>query len=103
MKGFDYMVKITDNYFYEADGTQYTLIHKGTRPKGKFGSKESDGEMIEFTETIGYYTTIGAMLTSCAKRITAQKVANGEITTISEHISALKQLKNQLECLAMDF
>ncbi|MBQ5318455.1 MAG: hypothetical protein J6K17_05135 [Oscillospiraceae bacterium] len=97
------MVKITDEYYYEADGTQYTLVRKVRRPRGKFGSKETTSEIVEISETLGYYTTLETMLKSCAKHITTQKIANGEITTISEHIAELKRLKNSFEQSLMDF
>ena len=97
------MVKITDGYYYEADGTQYTLIRKGTRQKLDKQTKKPTGEKVDFSEIVGYYTTLETMLKSCAKHITAQEIADGVITTISEHISELKQLKNSFEHLLIDF
>ena len=97
------MIKITDSYYYEADGTQYTLIHKGIRFKTDKHTKKETAESVSFTETLGYYTTLETLLKACAKRITAERINSGAITTLSEHISELKQLKSSFEQLLADF
>lgn len=95
MKGFDYMVKITEKFYFDNDGTQYILVQQGTRPGIDRKTKHPTGELVNYTENIGYYSSIGAMLEKCSKLLLADKTKNEEITTISEYISEMKRLKNE--------
>ena len=87
------MVKITEKFYFDNDGTQYILVQQGTRPGIDRKTKQPTGELVNYTENIGYYSSIGAMLEKCSKLLLADKTKNEEITTISEYISEMKQLK----------
>lgn len=91
------MVKIIDGWYYEVEEKQYTLIHQYNYEGVKFGTKEKTGEVKQKNEIIGYYVTLSEMLIKLTKLLAKEKVDNGEIKTIEEHVQALRTIKNELE------
>lgn len=45
------MVKITDGYFFEVDGKQFTLYAKEKREKIDFKTRKPTGEIIDLAKT----------------------------------------------------
>lgn len=97
------MIKIKDDWYYEFDGVQYTLIHIYEKEMTAFGSKEKTGEVREVREMIGYYSTMTAMLLKLTTLLAKEKIDSGEIKTIEQHITALKTIKEEIESLVMPF
>lgn len=89
------MVKIKERFYFDNDGTQYILVQQGTRPGIDRKTKKPTGELVNYTEIVGYYSSIGAMLEKCSRLLLADKIKSGDITTISEYISEMKRLKNE--------
>lgn len=97
------MIKILDDWYYEFDGVQYTLIHIYEKEMTAFGSKEKTGEVREVREMIGYYSTMTATLLKLTTLLAKEKIDNGEIKTIEQHITALKTIKEEIESLVVPF
>lgn len=89
------MIKIIDNYYYDVDGTQYTLYYKGSRNKIDIKTKKATDEIIEFTDTVGYFTSIKTMVKACIKHSAMSNAAGLE--TIKEYLDYIKQLEDKLE------
>lgn len=97
------MIKIKDDWYYEFDGVQYTLIHIYEKEMTAFGSREKTGEVREVQETIGYYSTMAAMLLKLTTLLAKEKIDTGEIKTIEQHITVLKTIKEEIESIVSPF
>lgn len=82
------MIHIIADYYFMADGVQYTLLQ--TQNPKKQGKKQSYGKPL------GYFTTLGHLLDRLVQIITAESKTDGEI---SEYIQALENNKKMLENL----
>lgn len=91
------MIKLTDEYYYQIEENQFTLIHKYMKKKGVFGKNqvESD-EMVEKTEEIGYFISLQYMLRRLAQILIKEKYDKGEINSLQEHIDTLVSLEEKL-------
>lgn len=91
------MVKIIDDWYFEADDKQYILIHQYEKAKGVFGKKgESSGETVVKREEIAYFQTVTAMLRRLAEILVREKVAEGQIQTIRDYIRELERIEKKL-------
>lgn len=59
--------------------------------------------MKTIREGIGYFKSLALMLVRLTELLAKEKIAAGEITTIEEHIQALRTIKEQLSELVMPF
>lgn len=89
------MVKISDGYFFEKDSrcTCYTLIFKEIRKKFDFKSKKYTDEDIEAERTIGYYTSIEAVIKAVADDMISRKC---DVTTIREYLDEYRAIVEKL-------
>ena len=89
------MVKIIGDWYYLADNNCYDLrkIYEKEVTNPKTGKKRVD----TVTEYYGYYSTLAAMLTKLVTILGKEKIASGEITTLSEHVEELRRIKTELE------
>lgn len=90
------MVKITDGYFFEVDGKQFTLYAREKREKIDFKTRKPTGEIIEADRFIGYYMSASAMLIAAADDALAKECANGQIETIHEYLERYREIVNDL-------
>ena len=91
------MVKILDDWYFEADDKQYILIHQYEKEKGVFGKKgESSGETVVKRDEVAYFQTVTGMLRRLAEILTKEKVAEGQIQTIRDYISELERIEKKL-------
>ncbi len=91
------MIKICDGWYYIIEESEYTLIHEYEKVKGVFGKPEAvSNETVTKREEVGYFQTLQGMLKRLAKIMCKEAQDNGEITTIGEHIEALKLLEIKL-------
>ena len=97
------MIEIIDGWFYEADESQYTLIHEYQKEMTEFGTGQKTGEIRTIQEVIGYYTSIASMIIKLSKLLALERIRNGEIKTIEQHITALREIKEQLENTILPF
>lgn len=91
------MVKIRDGWYYSADESNYTLIHEYEYESIDFQTKQKTGEIKTKRVEVGYFSTLAAMLTKLVTILGKEKIASGEITTLSEHIEELRRIKQELE------
>ena len=80
------MIHIIANYYFSADGVQYTLYRKWDDSK----------KYKKFGEIKGYFTTLGHLLDRLAEIITAENFTDGEI---ADYIQVLESNKKMLENL----
>ena len=91
------MIKICDDYYYNIEENQYTLIHQYEKKKGIFGKPDVDsGETVTKCEEIGYFDSLGYMLKRLARILCKEQADAGQITTIGEHIETLERLEEKL-------
>ena len=95
------MVKIIGDWYYLADNNCYDLrkIYEKEVTNPKTGEKRAD----TVTEYYGYYTTLAVMLEKLTVLIAKEKIYNGEITTIQQHIEQLRKIKDELESIIIPF
>lgn len=86
------MVNIIDGYSFDHDGTQYTLYKSGSRNKIDPKTRKPTGDILEYTDTIGYYSSITAMLQTVLKLATHDACSNAEVTQIGDYISFMGEI-----------
>ena len=91
------MVKILDDWYFEADDKQYILIHQYEKEKGVFGKKgEGSGETVVKREEVAYFQTVTGMLRRLAEILAKEKVADGQIQTVRDYIDELERIEKKL-------
>lgn len=91
------MIKIIDGYGFEQDDLQFTLYAFGTRQKAScFGRTAADGEMVEYKDTLGYYSSVQSMCESCLKHAVKARADRDQIDSISEYVSAMKEIASDI-------
>ena len=83
------MIPLVEDYYFSADENQYILYRCGKRDKIDIKTKKSTGEVIDFTETVGFYTTIFSMLKGCVRECNRRKIKNGEISNFKDCIKKI--------------
>lgn len=98
------MVKIIDDWYFEADDNQYILIHQYEKAKGVFGKKsESSGETVVKQEEIAYFQTVTAMPRRLAEILVKEKVADGQIQTVRDYIRELERIEKKLHVVCKGY
>ena len=97
------MIKIIDGWYYIVDENEYTLIHEYEYESIDFLTREKTGEIKTKRVEVGYFTTLAAMLEKLVVLLAKEKIYNGEITTIQQHIEQLRKIKDELESIIMPF
>ena len=97
MKGGEKVVKICDGWYYSANDNEYVLIHEYEYESIDFQTREKTGEIKSRRVEVGYFSTLAAMLTKLVTILGKEKIASGEITTLSEHVEELRRIKQELE------
>lgn len=91
------MVEIIKGWYYKADEFQFILIHEYEKTKGVFGRRDIKGEeKVIKRDEIGYFKNLRDLLKRLAHILCKEKIDNGEIKTIKEHIAELKRLEERL-------
>lgn len=97
------MVKIIDGWFYSVDDNEYILLHEYEYEGIDWNTKEKTGEIkTKFVER-GYFTSLSVMLETLTVLLAKEKIYNGEITTIQQHIEQLRKIKDELESIILPF
>lgn len=97
------MIEIISGWYYTVEDNQYTLIHEYMYDVLKFGTKEKTGETKLKSEIIGYFTSLSGLLKRLTILLAKEKIDNGEIKTIEQHISALRKIKDELDNICKPF
>ncbi len=91
------MIKIIDGYGFEQDDMQFTLYAVGKRQKTScFGRTAVDGEMIEYKDTLGYYSSIQSMCEACLKHAVKARADRDQIDSIGEYVAAMKEIASDI-------
>lgn len=91
------MIKIIDGYGFEQDDMQFTLYAVGKRQKTScFGRTAADGEMIEYKDTIGYYSSVQSMCEACLKHAVKARTDRDQIDSIGEYVAAMKEIASDI-------
>lgn len=90
-------IKIADNFYFTADSDQYILIECGKREKIDRKTRKLTGEIIEYEDTIGYYSSIEALVRGCRKIMVREKVSDGSLDTIDGIIGYMNKINDRLD------
>ena len=85
------MIKIDDTYFVDVDELIYTL-------KKKRIGKNKNGEEIETSTTLGYYSSLKSALTAAMKYDTMIKLSE-EVYTLTESINIANEVSDRFNRL----
>lgn len=90
-------IKIADNFYFTADSDQYILIECGKREKIDRKTRKPTGEIIDYEDTIGYYSSIEALVRGCRKIMVREKVSDGSFDTIDSIIDYMNSINDRLD------
>ena len=90
-------IKITDNFYFTADSDQYILIECGKRKKIDLKTRKPTGEIIDYEDTIGYYSSIEALVRGCRKIMVREKVSDGSLDIIDGIIGYMNKIDDRLD------
>lgn len=90
------MIHIIDKYYYEIDDSQYILYECGRREKIDIKTKKGTGEMKEYQDCLGYFTSLESMLNKLIKSWGNDKSRRNNIASISEHIRILSDIRKDV-------
>ena len=97
------MIPLVEDYYFSADENQYILYRCGKRDKIDIKTKKSTGEIIDFTEIVGFYTTLSAMLKGCVRECNMRKIQNGEINSLKDCIDHIESVYEKIEDITKGF
>lgn len=97
------MIPLVEDYYFSADENQYILYRCGKRDKIDNKTKKSTGEIIDFTETAGFYTTLSSMLKSCVRECNMRKIQNSEIKSLKDCIDYVESVYEKIEDITKGF
>ena len=90
------MVQIIDGWSFKRDDNQYILVHNYMKEKLEFKTRKGTGEFVEKCDEVGYFKRVTAMLRRLAEILVAEKIEDGQITTIREYIAELERTEKRL-------
>lgn len=90
------MIKIIEGYAFTHDRFGYTLFETGVREKQDFKSRQKTGEMIEYTDTLGYYLTLNSMLTALLRFATKRAADSAGVKQIGDYIAIMEQISKDI-------
>ena len=90
-------IKITDNFYFTADSDQYILVECGEREKIDRKTRKPTGEIGQYEDIIGYYSSIEALIRGCRKIMVREKVSEGSLTTIDDIIDYMNNINDRLD------
>lgn len=97
------MIPLVEDYYFTADENQYILYRCGKRDKIDIKTKRPTGEIIDFADTVGFYTTLSSMLKSCVVACNRRKVQNGEIGSLKDCVEQMNNMYERIESLTKEF
>lgn len=94
-------IPIVAGYYWNEDmhGNK-TLYFKETREKKKLGKNgKGTGELKEFINVIGYYTSMQMLLKAVVKDSAYRKIQSGEIKNVKDYIDSLQDMTDRIETI----
>lgn len=98
-------IPIVAGYAYSVDRcNNHILYYTATREKKELGKKgKGTGVMKEYTEILGYYSSMEMMLKAVIKDSAFRKIESGDIKTVKEHLDSLKEMEERIETITGGF
>lgn len=84
------MVNLIKDFRYEKIPYQYALY------RDRLVTDKETGEKKPVKTLVGYYNSLEAIITATARELADDKIAAGEITTIQEHIKAIRDTIHEI-------
>ena len=92
------MIKIIDGYGFEQDDMQFTLYAYGTRQKAScFGRTAADGEMIEYKETLGYFSSLSTMCEACLKHAVRERANREQVESLRDYMRIMNEISIRIQ------
>ena len=86
------MIKIIDGYSFTFDGSCYTLFNIGQRYKIDRKTRKQTDELCDFTDTIGYFSSMDAMLDKCLKVAANDLAISQNCDNLKDYIDCVKEI-----------
>lgn len=90
------MIKIIDNFYFTSDGGVYTLFECGKRNKVDRKTRKQTDEIVDFTDTIGYFGRLPEMLERCLSIATQRRSDASDCSELSEFISIMRTTYDEI-------
>ena len=91
------MIKIIDGYGFEHDDMNFVLYAVGTRQKTScFGRTAAEGEMVEYKDVLGYYSSLQALCEACLKIATRKGAESANVKNLGDYIEIMKQIASEI-------
>ncbi len=93
------MIPLVDGYYFSCDDYNYVLYLRGTRKKIDIKTKKPTGEMIEFTDVVGFYSDLLSLVKGCVRYCNRDKIRSGQLTTLQECVKDMNEMYSKIEKL----
>lgn len=90
-------IRITNNFYFTADTDNYVLLECGQRKKIDIKTKKPTGEIVDYEDVLGYYSSLEALIRGCRKIIIREKIADDTLTTINDILDYMNDINNRLD------
>lgn len=60
-------------------------------------TRKPTGEIIDYEDTIGYYSSIETLIRGCRKIMVREKVSEGSLTTIDDIVDCMNNINDKLD------
>lgn len=89
-------IHLVGNYYYTADDNQYILLECGSRKKIDRKTHKLTDEIMEYEDTLGYYSTLSTLVKDCVTYSNKAATANGEISTLRQAIIQINEIYSEI-------
>lgn len=90
-------IMIINNFYFTADTDNYILLECGQRKKIDIKTKKPTGEIIDYEDVLGYYSSLKTLIRSCRKIIVRKKIVGNTLTTIDDIPDYMNDINNRLD------
>ncbi len=90
-------IKITDNFYFTADSDQYILVECSEREKIDRKTRKPTGEIGQYEDILGYYSSIEVLIRGCRKIMVREKVSDGSLDTIDDIVGYMNNINDRLD------
>lgn len=98
-------IPLTDGYAWSLDNLgNYTLIHKETREVKELGNGgKGTGKFKEYTDVLGYYSSLTGLLKAVVKDAAYRGIESGEVQTLQDYIDKLSDMEEKINNISHGF
>lgn len=69
----------------------------GRRKKIDIKTKKPTGEIVNYEDVLGYYSSLDALIRGCRKIMVREKIADSTLTTIDDVLDYMNNINNRLD------